>query len=259
MAEARSATCLAAMRSSTFAAMRIVWWNCCQGFDRNLLRLHELGCDVGMLAEVPQAPPEQTLLTRAPSWHWCGDTANKGLAVAGFGHETVHQPPTGLSGQWSQAVVLPELGLGLLAIWSCPAKPSLATYGAAVSDSITAHAEFLRSRPCVVAGDFNMAPRGAGHRPLEHVFEQLDELGYRSVYHHRTGEPFGEESVATYFHQRKVAAPFHIDFMFCSESLLDSIVSFEVGSYGDYVEAKDGVTGVSDHVPLVLDLNLQPS
>jgi hypothetical protein len=91
--------------SSTFAEKRIVWWNCCQGFERDLPQLREIGCDVGMLAEVPQARSEGSLLDPAPSWHWCGDVANKGLAIAGFNHEVVAHQPAWPSGRWSQAAV----------------------------------------------------------------------------------------------------------------------------------------------------------
>jgi len=64
---------------------RLVSWNCCEGFERDLTHLRQLGCDVVVLAEVPRAAPNQTIVDPNVDWHWSGEYERNALALAGFG------------------------------------------------------------------------------------------------------------------------------------------------------------------------------
>lgn len=233
--------------------MRFVSWNCCEGFERDLAHLRQLGCDVAVLAEVPRAAPTPTILDPNVDWHWSGEYERKGLALAGFGTTL---SPLELPSDAGTFCVAADTGFDVrvLGIWSCPRKGS--TYGNEVHSTIRAHADWLQSRPALVAGDFNLQPGGledAKTGILRTIFDDLGDLGYTSVYHHITGEEFGTETTPTYFHRRKQDDAFHIDFCFAHHSLLPRITSFRVGSFDDYV-ARTHVNGLSDHVPLILDL-----
>ncbi len=233
--------------------MRFVEWNCCEGFDRDLPALIELGCDLAVLCEVPQALPPRSLLDPEIDWCWTGDLPRKGLAVASFGSSLTADEERSGRGTHTVAATTTE-GIGVLGIWTCP--PKGATYGAQAHAAIDVYADWLRDTPSIVAGDFNLAPNGTEDAALRKVFDDLERLGYRSAYHHHFTETYGAETRPTFFFRRKLDAPFHIDYRFVHESLVPQIRSVEVGSFERWVARQGDLAGQSDHVPLIVDLDV---
>ena len=74
-----------------------------------------------------------------------------------------------------------------------------------------------------------------------------DKLGLVSAYHHLSGEAHGEETRASYYHGKKEAHPFHIDYCFVPEAWVDRLTGVEVGSFADWPQ--------SDHRPLTVDID----
>jgi exodeoxyribonuclease-3 len=121
---------------------------------------------------------------------------------------------------------------------------------------------FLTERASIVAGDFNN--NVFWHRPgwrINHAnaVASLAKLGLVSAYHELHGETQGGESLPTlYWRDRKKDGPcYHIDYIFLQALMLGQVSELAVGSYDDWCGS-----GLSDHVPIVLDLNLcnpQPS
>lgn len=221
------------------------------------MQLRELGCDVAVLCEAgPKAPPPTLeFADQQVTWNWKG-RRDKGLVLAGFGHhvDAVDERPD--AGRYSMAATT-ALGFGVLGIWSCPEKDSKEPYGLQVHRAIHAHADWLADSPAIITGDFNVAPNGiedSRSGVLRQIWADLDELGYVSLYHHRTGEPYGGEKVPTYFHFWRESRGFHIDYCFAHRDLLPRVTGFHVGTYRDYVRGDDGRPRFSDHVPLVVDL-----
>jgi exonuclease III len=205
-----------------------------------------LAPDVAVLAEVAQAPRAlaPSLFQPQPSWHWVGINPGKGLAVASFGVPSVPIVAQA-AGRWSVAARLGDKVV--LGIWSCPSGGGGAVaYEREVLRGLDGYARGLGDRPLVVAGDFNVVGRAGGFPRLA---RRLQALGLQSAYHRFFDEPLGAEIRPTYFHLRDRMRPFHIDFCFLSETLLDRLIGVEVGHYEDWVQ-----TGLSDHVPLVVEL-----
>ena len=67
----------------------------------------------------------------------------------------------------------------------------------------------------------------------------MKSIGLYSLYHERTGEDFGKESKATYYHQFKANMPFFIDFAFTNIQTF----AYELGKWD-----KD----ISDHCPQMI-------
>jgi endonuclease/exonuclease/phosphatase family metal-dependent hydrolase len=138
-------------------------------------------------------------------------------------------------------------------IWSCPSGGGGPAYLQEVRRGVEAHARWLSADgPRVVAGDLNVTGGGTSAAGFRRLADQLAELGLHSVYHAFFGEPLGAETRPTYFHLRHEARPFHIDFCFLSADLLERVTHVELGTYADWVDRAS--RGVSDHVPLVVDL-----
>jgi hypothetical protein len=236
--------------------MRFVEWNCAGGFDRDLPRLVELGCDLAVLCEVPEVGPPASSTDPAVDWRWTGGGSAKGLALASFGGKLA-----GVDNQEDRGSLAiagtDSTGIGVLGIWAWQPKGS--TYGAQVTNTVTAYSDWLCDTPSIVAGDFNLIPSRSEDTKsdvLRELVVHLDGLGYKSAYHHFFAEEYGSETRPTYFHHFKEAAPFHIDFCYIHKSLLPQIKSVEVGTYDGWVARVGDVAGHSDHVPMIVDLDI---
>ncbi|MBA3432245.1 MAG: hypothetical protein H0U16_12295 [Actinobacteria bacterium] len=99
-------------------------------------------------------------------------------------------------------------------------------------------------------GDFNSnAIWDRDHPQHSHseLVARFANLGMTSAYHRSTGDPQGQERLATHYFWRKPDRPFHIDHCFLSRSLVDAGFSFTLGAPKQWL-------GMSDHIPLILDL-----
>jgi exodeoxyribonuclease-3 len=189
---------------------------------------------------------------------WIGDNRNKGLAVLTFNGYTArlahpfyptlrHIAPVHITGPTE---------CNLLAVWAQNAS------GGAIRKhqlgplrrALTKYRGFLTERLSLVAGDFNNSV--FWHRPgwsINHAnaVASLQKLGLVSAYHELRGERQGSESIPTlYWRDRTKDGPtYHIDYVFLPSQLLGRVRELTVGLYEDWC----GV-GLSDHVPILLDL-----
>jgi endonuclease/exonuclease/phosphatase family metal-dependent hydrolase len=134
------------------------------------------------------------------------------------------------------------LSFNVVAVWTAAPK-----YGQA-NEGIEKYRTWMQQRPTIMLGDFNKSASFSekGWRPL---MDLVEELGLGSAYHHFFREPFGAETRATHFHQRKEDRPFHIDYCFLPQGWLSAIENVQVGEYAEWQMD-------SDHVPIVVDLKL---
>ncbi len=245
--------------------MRIVTWNCCQGFAAKLPLLLGLDFDV---AVVPECGPvhvgldqhrELTSVLRQPV-----PGGSKHLGV--FAQDPWQVEPLHLSSAVEMPWVLPvavsgPLEFTLLAVWT-QSKPSPYT---AQTHRVVAELLPLLSGPVMVAGDFNAPGHAASHHLTPHLATVglLDDAGLVSAFAAARGvaqsdlyrdgpdtQPSPALQEPTYYHWRRRDLPWHIDHVFVRRDWTDGIAT-SVGSYDDWV-----ATGHSDHVPVVVDLQV---
>ena len=120
---------------------------------------------------------------------------------------------------------------------------------------LTRYKSFLGERPAVIAGDLNSNTiwDKPGWR-INHSTKVrlLDErFGLVSAWHALRGEKHGEETVPTlYWRDRTKDGPtYHIDYVFLPSRLLER-TRIEIGTFEAWCGA-----GLSDHVPVVVDLD----
>ena len=194
---------------------------------------------------------------------WIGDNRNKGLAVftcngyrarlAEPFYPTIrHIAPVHITG---------PVECNLLAVWAQNASAGINRKHqlGPLRRALTKYTTFLTERASIVAGDFNN--NVFWHRPgwrINHAnaVASLAKLGLVSAYHELRGEMQGSESVPThYWRDRKKDGPrYHIDYIFLKAQMLAQVSELVVGNYEDWCGS-----GLSDHVPLVVDLNLDSS
>src|SRR5262245_31473444 len=243
--------------------MRIVAWNCCMALHRKFDALMRLRPDIAIICEC--AEPERLAAFGAPiAGHgevvWIGDNRNKGLAVFTYNgyRARLAQPYYPSIRHIAPVHIMGPVECHLLAVWAQNASASINRKHqlGPLRRALNKYRNFLTERTSIVAGDFNN--NVCWHRPgwrINHAnaVASLAKLGLVSAYHARRGERQGGESVPTlYWRDRKQDGPrYHIDYVFLNPEMLAQVSELSLGSYDDWCGS-----GLSDHVPIVVDLDL---
>lgn len=242
--------------------MRIVAWNCNMALDKKLERLRDLQPDV---AVVPESANPDRLAQRGVdglTYEWIGENPNKGLGVIGFnGSRLRPRKARDIPFMLPLAVRTSERDFGLLAVWARhkirPAEPDARHVGP-VLRALDAYGVGMTKGDWIVAGDFNNHVRWDRPGKLNNhmnAVRTLRDLGLVSAYHAWYGVDHGDEPHVTHYwrDRTKDGWTYHIDYCFIPESWLPGVKNVEVGSFEDWV-----APGLSDHVPLVVDVDFGP-
>lgn len=220
---------------------------------------HDLGLDIIILQECPE--PERLAADGAPlagyDLFFDGTSPTKGLLVATKRRlEARRHGPVDDSIVLAQAIqVRAPRPIALLAVHSYNHRAPKVRDGASrtpLPDALAIHADWLSQGDAVVAGDFNSSPgfrEHASKKRFGRVLAKLTELGLTSIYHHQSGEPFGEESFATHVHS-PTGSRHHIDYVFVGERLLP-VARYETGPHEAWASE-----GLSDHAPVLASFNV---
>jgi exodeoxyribonuclease-3 len=241
--------------------MRLVAWNCNAGFHRKAAALAALAPDIAVISEC--AAPE-ILAEKAPGFApsgmlWTGDNRHKGLAVFSFGGyelTTVRRRAVPIAYALAARVSGPQ-SFNLLALWAHYGKaPRTVDAPGPTLAAVDAYRRFLREQPSIVAGDLNNHTRwdkpGKASNHANAV-ARLAALGLASAYHRFFGATPGAEAHPTlYWRDRTEHGPsYHIDYAFASEGLLQRVGAVRIGTHAEWV-----ASGLSDHVPVIVDIEL---
>jgi exodeoxyribonuclease-3 len=223
-----------------------------------LLRLQP---DIAVICECAEVR-RMGALTRACTSEpvWIGRNHNKGLAVFAFNgyaarladpfYRTLrHVAPVHISG---------PIACNLLAVWAQNASGGVSRKHqlGPLRRALSKYRAFLAERPSIVAGDFNN--NVFWHRPgwrINHInaLADLQKAGLVSAYHEVRGEPQGGETEPTlYWRDRRKDGPtYHIDYIFLPRQWLTLVQRLTVGTFEEWCGS-----GLSDHVPIVVDLDV---
>lgn len=229
--------------------MRIITYNISQYRQEKVDRLLPLDADVYVLPECGN----EKFVTLPDGYHmlWDGDASCqwKGLAVIWKDRLRIH-PVRPLDGHHEKVpYTLPLMvdGAGfpkfLLAVWPTRFRDRR-PYPGLLMAALRQFEFYLSRFDAIVTGDFNCFPGQPVHKEsptFTDCIRFLEGHGLRSAYHELTGEEFGEESKATYYHYRHADQPMMLDYTFTSAKP----GSFQIGDWN----SED-----CDHCPLVLDL-----
>lgn len=243
--------------------MRLVAWNCNMALHRKLDAVLSLRPDVAVIAECAE-PGRLRKLSRS-DWIegdpvWIGRNATKGLAVFAFNdyRASLLQSFSPNLRYIAPVYITGPTSFNLLAVWAQNASAGITRkrQPGPLRRALTRYREFLSDGPAVVAGDFNS--NAIWDKPgwrINHMtkVEILSRMGLISAYHAVTGEVHGRETIPTlYWRDRIREGPtYHIDYIFVPESWLKAMSNFSIGDFDDWCG-----TGLSDHVPIVIDLTL---
>lgn len=240
--------------------MRLVSWNCNKALHRKWAALEALEPDIAVIQEC--ATPDR-LAARIPGFDpdrclWTGNIPTMGLGVFAFRNWRLIPHATEVAGaDYLMPVrVSGPVDLALLAVWALHRRRELtkASRGP-VNRALDQLGGFLTDRPALVAGDFNRHVRwdkpGHAYNHAD-VVDRFAGLGLSSAYHVCRQVEQGDEPEPTiYWRNRRADGPtYHIDYVFAPTQLPAGAISMLVGSHADWV-----ATGLSDHVPLIVDID----
>jgi exodeoxyribonuclease-3 len=243
--------------------MRLVAWNCNMALHRKFDALMTLRPDVAVISEC--AEPEM-LRAHGIDLHdisgpvWIGENKHKGLAAFGFNGYQVE--PAEVIG-WRLRHILPvhvsgPVDFNLLAVWAFNMQGGITRKHqlGPLRRALSRYETFLTEGPAIVAGDLNhnvFWDKPGYRNNHQRSVDRLDQFGLVSAYHLLSGEAQGDETTPTlYWRDRTKDGPtYHIDYIFFPRLWVPHIREFTVGSFEDWCGS-----GLSDHVPLVLDVNI---
>jgi hypothetical protein len=242
--------------------LRIVTWNCNMALHLKFERLLALEPDIAVIQECAEPSLELARGREQPfaACEWIGFNPNKGLGVFTFGGLRLARDPSYAE---EFALYLPvriegACRLNLLGVWVVPKAPPGATNNPRAA--LQHYGPFLSGELSVVAGDFNMLPQQMSRRPAvaggRSVSELLRTAGLEDADALASELWPGRLLMRTHFHQRKPRRGFVNDYVFIPESAASGeagvrLVGFDVGDPHEWITW-------SDHVPLIVDLELSP-
>ena len=214
------------------------------GLKHLLPKVGDFNADILCLQECEELPSDDF---EGFEFHWVGKNKNKGLGILTKGSseflEYVYQP---------NFIYFSPVALGnllVIGVWAFNgrAKKFSNESSGYFLDALDHYKDTILSfQKVLVLGDFNNGPQWdkPNHRNnFSDINVAFNEMGLESLYHKMTGEEFGKEKMATYFHHKNHQKPFHIDYIY---SNLDTCKSVSLGNSSEWLN-------FSDHIPLTAD------
>jgi exonuclease III len=231
--------------------MKMITWNCNGALRKKVGALEKLKADVLIIQECED--PKQTTDTSYQKWAsnylWIGNNKHKGLGV--FAKDKLKLELLGWNdGGLKYFIPCKVNGTTILAAWCYGTSGMSLPYIGQLWQYIQAHKSKLRD--CLIAGDFNSnvfwdKPR----REWNHsdVVRELKEIDIESIYHSYFDQAQGNEALPTFYLQKNLTKPYHIDYVFASSSFRQQLSSLSIGLADEWMT-------LSDHMPICCHFNL---
>ncbi|MDP2078393.1 MAG: endonuclease/exonuclease/phosphatase family protein [Sulfuricurvum sp.] len=237
--------------------MNIVTWNCNGAFRKKYDQLDVFDADILIIQEC-ENPHESTDNYRdwaGENYLWIGKNKNKGLGI--FSRKNLSLELL----DWSDINInykherlesfLPcriNNSFILLGVWTKQANSEVFGYIGQFWKYLQLHKAKLTNEDILIFGDFNSNSiwdkwdRWWNHSD---VIRELKELKIESLYHKIMYEEQGKETIPTFFMQRNLDKPFHIDYAFISSSFISDTITLNIEDPNVWLK-------FSDHMPIVV-------
>jgi exodeoxyribonuclease-3 len=240
--------------------MRMVTWNCNMALHKKFYSLCAQKPSIAIVQECADLERlrDKTSAHFPDSAVWVGENPNKGLGVFGFdGYKVeLHQSYDASISIIAPIVVSCPKPFHLLAVWAFNRGDNWGRIKPGpFLDALEKYKDFVETAPTIIAGDFNNhirwdKPGHAGNH--RNAVDKAESMGFVSAYHHARNCDQGKETEPThYWRDRKKDGPtYHIDYIFVPKNWTRNLRKVTVGSFEDWCGS-----GLSDHVPLTVDLD----
>ncbi len=208
-----------------------------------------------LIVQECESPSAKGRWTEFDDWLWIGEDQYKGLGIFsrnGISLESGRLDSTG--GRFSLPVTT-DTSFDILGLWAMNDRQQPRNrYIAQVYRTVRAYREWIDG-DTIIAGDFNWnviwddSPKSPLRGDFSVTVDLLAESGHQSVYHALRDVAFGDEDDPTFYMHKDREKPYHIDYLFAPEKLIDpTTTQLSVGDYENWTDA-------SDHTPLIADFS----
>lgn len=186
---------------------------------------------------------------------WFGKNQHKGLGVFSYSNYKFKLDD---SHRQEFKTILPlrvlnkRKELTLFAIWANNPEDKGYEYVGQVWKAINFYTDLLKDKKTILVGDFNSntiwdKPRREGNHST--IVEFLAKKGIYSTYHKFFNQIQGKEKHNTLYMYRHKNKPYHLDYCFASNDLIEKLKHVEVGEHKFWCK-------YSDHTPLIVTLDI---
>lgn len=221
--------------------MKILTWNCNGAFRRKIDLLKEFEADLLIIQECenPETSKDNKYKRWASNYIWTGENQNKGLAIFADTKVTLTKHDWNLDGLKYFISCRVNESFNLVAVW-CHGDTSDFQYIGQFWKYLQLNK--LKFENCILTGDFNS--NAIWDKPLRtwnhsDVVKELRELKIESFYHLAKKEEQGKETTPTLYLQRNLNKPYHIDYIFGSETISCRLKYVTVGQPEKWLEISD--------------------
>ena len=226
--------------------MKIITWNCNLSFAKKYEHLESMDADILIIQECEKLKEDYF---SGRKFFWTGRIENKGLGILIKDDNAFVHP----SNNTNLINFLPIQydDLKILGVWAYNHRAI--KFGNEVSGNTIDAIEYYRkwldedSTPCLFGGDFNNSviwDKPNNDNNFQNINANLNNLGFKSIYHSISGDSFGNETETTFFHTKNESKKYHIDYLYAKSLEAKSIT---IGKYKDW-------TKLSDHSPVVVEI-----
>jgi len=226
--------------------MKIVTWNCNLNFAKKYEHIEFMDADICIVQECEKLKEDYFPNAK---FFWTGRIENKGLGVliknGSATLDTIHNP------NLINFLPIRSDNIKILGVWAYNHRAK--KFGDDVSGETIQAIEFYKEwlvdddLPCIFGGDFNNSviwDKPNNQNNFQNINDNLNNLGFKSIYHSLSGDSFGNETETTFFHTKNESKKYHIDYLYAKSLKAKSIT---IGKYKDW-------TKLSDHSPVVVEI-----
>jgi len=230
--------------------MNIVSWNANGKFREKILLFSPATTDVLVIQECENTEKSQALY-RAAGWdfHWISENQHRGLGIFVPLRRRCKKLSWGITDCQYFLPVEVRDKIIIVGVWAMGGKSKSTSYAGQITRFLDSNAHRLNSNKIVLIGDFNSnAIWDKRHRVANHTAndKRLVDVGLTSLYHREKSEEQGKETTPTFYMYRKKEKPYHIDYVYLPEKILET-ASIDVGCPDQWLQ-------YSDHMPLFITL-----
>ncbi|WP_339758140.1 endonuclease/exonuclease/phosphatase family protein [Algoriphagus aquimarinus] len=235
--------------------LNIVTWNCNGAFRRKFNFIDEFKTDIYVIQECenPNESNDLCYLEWGKNHLWIGDSKHKGLGI--FAREEISLELLDWTNNYEDNPVKHFLTcrvnseFDLIAVWTHYNKSPTFGYIGQFWKYLQLHKSNFKN--CLIVGDFNSnsiwdKPKRAWNH--SEVVRELEEINITSLYHFEGNQTQGNEEHPTFFLQKNLNKPYHIDYIFGSSGFRNNLEKIEIGKVEDWIR-------LSDHLPLIAEFS----
>lgn len=230
--------------------IKILTWNCNGAFRNKFKLLDDFAADILIIQECedPSKSNDNTYKIWASNFLWTGENKNRGLGIFTKPQINISKLEWPNNGEKYFIPCRINNEFNLLAVWCHHANSPTFGYIGQLWKYLQINK--INLNKSIIAGDFNSNTiwdkwdKWWNHSD---VVRELKELGIESIYHENFQEKQGQETQPTFYLNRNLSKPYHIDYIFASRILLEKFISLEIGNPGKFLEK-------SDHMPIMLTI-----